>query len=149
MGEEHTSWPRCGWSGNPAPGFTEKWSSMRNGEKFLSCGVPMDLLTRAPAPSDCSTARKALRIARGALTFAEESVMAALSMLLLLLLLVVRITRLSYKAEAVSMMCSLNKTTDKIPTVMESRIAKSFIRGLNGWVLDHFIYSLGSKIRRT
>lgn len=118
---------------------------MRNGEKFLSCGVPMDLLTRAPAPSDCSTARKALRIARGALTFAEESVMAALLMLLLL----VKITRLSYKAEAVSMMCSLNNTTDKIPTVMESRIAKSFIRGLAGWVLDHFIYNLGSKIRRT
>lgn len=66
----HTSWPLCGWSGNPAPGFTEKWSSIRKGEKFLSCGVPMDLLTRAPAPSACSTARKALRIARGALEFA-------------------------------------------------------------------------------
>lgn len=100
---------------------------MRNGEKFLSCGVPMDLLTRAPAPSDCSTARKDLRIARGALTFAGVSVMSALSMLLLLLL--VKVMRLSYKAEAVSMMCSLNNTTDKIPTVMESRIAKSFIRG--------------------
>lgn len=106
---------------------------MRNGEKFLSCGVPMDLLTRAPAPSDCSTARKALRIARGALTFAGESVMAALSMLLLLLL--VNVTMLSYRAEAVSMMCSLNNTTDKIPTVMESRIAKSFIRGVDEFAI--------------
>lgn len=49
--------------------------------------------------------------------------------LLLLLLAVVRIMRLSYRAEAVSMMCSLNNTTDKIPTVMESSIARSFIRG--------------------
>lgn len=60
--------------------------------------------------------------------------MAALSMLLLLLLLllVVKITRLLYRAEAVSRMCSLYNTTDRIPTVMESRIAKSFIRGERG-----------------
>lgn len=59
--------------------------------------------------------------------------MAALSMLLLLLLLVVvRTMRLLYRAEAVSRMCSLNNTTDRIPTVMESRIAKGFIRGERG-----------------
>lgn len=43
---------------------------MRNGEKFRSCGVPMERRTRAPAPSDCSTARKALRIALGTVIFA-------------------------------------------------------------------------------
>lgn len=59
------------------------------------------------------------------------SVMAALSVLLLVLL-VVKTMRLSYRAEAVSRMCSLNNTTDRIPTVMESRIAKSFIRGEDG-----------------
>jgi LSD1 subclass zinc finger protein len=43
-----------------------KWSSMRNGLKFRSLGVPTLLLTRAPAPSDCSTARNDLAILRGA-----------------------------------------------------------------------------------
>lgn len=47
-----------------------KWSSIRNGEKFFSCGVPIERRTRAPAPSDCSMARKALRIARVTVMFA-------------------------------------------------------------------------------
>lgn len=42
---------------------------MRNGEKFRSLGVPIERRTRAPAPSDCSIARKAWRIARGRLMF--------------------------------------------------------------------------------
>ena len=43
---------------------------MRNGEKLRSCGVPIERRTRAPAPSDCSIAKKALRIARGIVMFA-------------------------------------------------------------------------------
>jgi hypothetical protein len=43
---------------------------MRNGEKFLSCGVPIDRRTLAPTPSDCSTARNALRIALETVIFA-------------------------------------------------------------------------------
>ena len=42
-----------------------KWSSIRNGEKFRNSGVPIERRTRAPAPSACSMARKALRITRG------------------------------------------------------------------------------------
>ena len=38
---------------------------MRKGEKFRSFDVPIDRRTRAPAPSDCSIAKKAWRIARG------------------------------------------------------------------------------------
>lgn len=53
----------CGWSGKPAFSPIVKWSSIRNGEKFLSCGTPMDRRTRAPAPSDFSTAWKALAMA--------------------------------------------------------------------------------------
>ena len=30
------SWPRCGWSGKPAPGLMLKWSSIRKGEKLRS-----------------------------------------------------------------------------------------------------------------
>lgn len=56
-----------------------------------------------------------------------------------LLLLVVKITMLLYRYEAVSRMCSLNSTADKIPTMMESRIAKSFIRGRSGRV--HLLYT--------
>lgn len=59
------------WSGNPAPGLIVKWSSIRKGEKLRSCGVPIDLRTRAPAPSDCSMAKKAFRIARGIVIFAD------------------------------------------------------------------------------
>lgn len=36
--------------------------------------------------------------------------------------------RLLYRIVAVSRMCSLNSSTDTIPTMMESRIAKGFIR---------------------
>lgn len=43
-----------------------KWSSIRNGLKLRSFGVPTLLRTRAPAPSDCSTARNDLAILRGA-----------------------------------------------------------------------------------
>jgi hypothetical protein len=43
-----------------------KWSSMRNGLKLRSFGVPTLLRTRAPAPSDCSTARNDCAILRGA-----------------------------------------------------------------------------------
>jgi hypothetical protein len=43
-----------------------KWSSMRKGLKFRNFGVPTLLLTRAPAPSDCSIARNDLAILRGA-----------------------------------------------------------------------------------
>ena len=64
------SWPRWGWSGNPAPGELVKWSSMRKGEKLRSLGVPIVRRTRAPMPSDCSMARKTWRIARGADMFA-------------------------------------------------------------------------------
>lgn len=39
---------------------------MRNGEKLRSLGVPTERRTRAPAPSDCSIARKDLAILRGA-----------------------------------------------------------------------------------
>ncbi len=42
---------------------------MRNGEKFRSFDVPIERRTRAPAPSDCSMARKAWRIARGTVMF--------------------------------------------------------------------------------
>ena len=42
---------------------------MRNGEKFRSFGVPIERRTRAPAPSDCSIAKKAWRIARGTVIF--------------------------------------------------------------------------------
>lgn len=41
-----------------------KWSSMRKGEKLRSLAVPIERRTRAPAPSDCSIARKAWRIVR-------------------------------------------------------------------------------------
>jgi hypothetical protein len=41
-----------------------KWSSMRKGEKSRSLAVPTERRTLAPTPSDCSTARNALRIAR-------------------------------------------------------------------------------------
>ncbi len=44
---------------------------MRKGEKFLSCGVPIERRTRAPAPSACSRAKKALRIVRGTVMFAD------------------------------------------------------------------------------
>ena len=63
------SCPRWGWSGKPASDAEEKWSSMRKGEKFRSLGVPIERRTRAPAPSDCSIARKAWRMARGTLMF--------------------------------------------------------------------------------
>lgn len=53
-------------SGKPAPGGIAKWSSMRKGLKLRSFGVPTLLLTRAPAPSDCSMARNDLAILRGA-----------------------------------------------------------------------------------
>lgn len=43
---------------------------MRKGEKFLNWGVPMLRRTLAPAPSDCSIARKALRIARATVMLA-------------------------------------------------------------------------------
>ena len=42
---------------------------MRNGEKLRSFDVPIERRTRAPAPSDCSMARKAWRIARGTVMF--------------------------------------------------------------------------------
>lgn len=48
-----------------------KWSSIRNGLKFLSFGVPIDLRTLAPTPSDCSMARKAFRMARGTDMFGD------------------------------------------------------------------------------
>ncbi len=67
------SWPRWGWSGKPAPGETLKWSSIRKGEKFRSFGVPMERRTRAPAPSDCSMARKACLMARGTVMLAGLS----------------------------------------------------------------------------
>ena len=38
---------------------------MRKGEKLRSFDVPIERRTRAPAPSDCSMAKKAWRIARG------------------------------------------------------------------------------------
>jgi len=47
-----------------------KWSSIRNGEKFRNCAVPIERLTLAPAPSDCSIARNALRMALGTDMFA-------------------------------------------------------------------------------
>ena len=59
------SCPRCGWSGNPAPGDTEKWSSIRNGVRWRRVGVPTLRRTVAPAPSDCWRARKANWIPRG------------------------------------------------------------------------------------
>ena len=64
------SWPRWGWSGKPAPGEMVKWSSIRKGEKLRSLGMPIERRTRAPAPSDCSTARKAWRMALGTLMLA-------------------------------------------------------------------------------
>lgn len=63
--DEKRTCPRCGWSGNPEPGELVKWSSMRKGLKLRSCGVPIERRTLAPTPSDCWTAKKALRIARG------------------------------------------------------------------------------------
>ncbi|KAK4667079.1 LOW QUALITY PROTEIN: hypothetical protein QC763_0053680 [Podospora pseudopauciseta] len=59
------SWPRWGWSGKPAPGETEKWSSMRKGLRERREGVPMERRTVAPAPSDCCFARRVLRMRRG------------------------------------------------------------------------------------
>lgn len=44
---------------------------MRKGEKFFKFAVPIDLLTLAPAPSDCSMARNAFRIALGTVMFAD------------------------------------------------------------------------------
>ena len=64
------SWPRWGWSGKPAPGETEKWSSIRKGEKLRSFEVPIERRTRAPAPSDCSMARNACLIPLGTVIFA-------------------------------------------------------------------------------
>ena len=61
----YVSCPLCGWSGNPAPGLMVKWSSIRNGEKFFSWGVPIERRTLAPAPSACSRAKKAFWIPLG------------------------------------------------------------------------------------
>lgn len=58
------SWPRCGWSGKPAPFPMVKWSSIRKGLKLRNFGVPIERRTRAPAPSACSMARKTWRMAR-------------------------------------------------------------------------------------
>ena len=52
---ETVSNPLCGWSGNPAPSFAlpENSSNKRNGSKFRSSCLPMDLRTLAPLPSLC------------------------------------------------------------------------------------------------
>lgn len=44
---------------------------MRKGEKLRSLAVPIERRTRAPAPSACSIARKAWRMARGMDIFAD------------------------------------------------------------------------------
>lgn len=54
-----------GGSLHTAPTATLKWSSIRNGVKFLSFGVPIERRTVAPAPSDCSIASKTVWIPRG------------------------------------------------------------------------------------
>ncbi len=43
----------------------EKWSSIKKGVRLRRAGVPMERRTRAPWPSDCSTAKKALLMVRG------------------------------------------------------------------------------------
>lgn len=58
------SCPLWGWSGNP-PVLLLKWSSIRNGVKFLSWRVPIERRTRAPSPSGVSIASKNFAIPRG------------------------------------------------------------------------------------
>jgi len=114
------------WSGNPAPGLMEKWSSMRNGLKFFRFGVPMDLRTRAPAPSACSTARKTLRMARGADMFAAWRWVstAAVSTVVLLLLYRCEVAKL-----AMSRMRSRKTTTEQMPMTMDTKSGRVFMEG--------------------